>query len=78
MWLCQFNSSLKLIPRKFNSSTVSIYVLSIFIFSGFIIVFLLAVLKIIYLDLFTFRDNLFNLSHSLFFSSSVLNENSTF
>ena len=55
MWLCQFNYSLKLIPRKFYSSTLSIYVL-FFIFSGFIILFLLAVLKIIYLDLFTFRD----------------------
>ena len=78
MWLCQFNCSLKLIPRKLNSSTLSIYVLSIFIFSGFIILFLLAVLKIIYLDLFTFRDNLFNLSHSLILSSSVLIKNSTF
>ena len=67
-WLCQFNCLLKLIPRKLNSFTLSIYVLSIFIFSGFITVFILAVLKIIYLDLFTFKDNLFNLSHSLFFS----------
>ena len=66
MWLCQFNCSLKLIPRKINSSTLSIFVLSIFIFSGFIILFLLAVLNIIYLDLLTFRDNLLNLSHSLF------------
>ena len=66
-------------PRKFNSSTLSIYVLSIFfIFSGFIILFLLAILKIIYLDLFTFRDNSFNLSHSLILSSSVLIKNSTF
>ena len=78
MWLCQFNCSLKLIPRKLNSSTLSMYVLSIFIFSGFIILILLAVLKIIYLDLFTFRDNLFNLSHSLILSSSVLIKNSTF
>ena len=78
MWLCHFNCSLKLIPRKLNSSTVSIFVLSIFIFSGFIILFLLAILKIIYLDLFTFRDNLFNLSHSLILSSSVLITNSTF
>ena len=77
MRLCQFNCSLKRIPRKLNSSTLSIYVLSIFIFSGFIIVFLLAVLKIIYFDLFTFRYNLFNLSHSLI-SSSVLIKNSTF
>ena len=29
-------------------------------------------------DLFTFRDNLFNLSHSLILSSSVLIKNSTF
>ena len=78
MWLCQFNCSLKLIPRKLNSSTLSIYVLSIFIFSGFIILYLLAVLKIIYLDLFIFRDNLFNLSHSLILSSSLLIKNSTF
>ena len=78
MWLCQFNCSLKLIPRKLNSSTLSIYVLSIFIFSGFIILFLLAVLKIVYLDLFTFKDNLFNLSHSLILSSSVLIKNSTY
>ena len=54
------------------------YVLSIFIFSGFIILILLAVLKLIYLDLFTFRENLFNLSHSLILSSSVLIKNSTF
>ena len=54
-----------------NSSTLSIYALSTFIFSGFIIFFFLAVLKIIYLDLFTFRDNLFNLSHSLILSISV-------
>ena len=72
MWLCQFNCSLKLIPRKLNSSTLSIYVLSIFIFSGFIILFLLTVLKTICLDLSTFKDNLFNLSHSLILSSSVL------
>ena len=49
-----------------------------FIFSGFIILFLLAALKIIYLDLFTFKDNLFNLSHSLILSSSVLIKLSTF
>ena len=78
MWLYQFNCLLKLIPRKFNSSTLSIFVLSIFIFSGFIKLFLLLVLKIIYLDLFSFRDNLFNLSHSLILSSSVLIKNSTF
>ena len=35
-------------------------------------------MKIIYLDLFTFIDNLFNLSHSLILSSSVLIKNSTF
>ena len=78
MWLCQFNCSLKLSPRKCYSSTLSIFFLSIFRFGGFTILFLLAVLKIIYLDLFTFRDNLFNLSHSLISSSSVLIKNSTF
>ena len=31
-----------------------------------------------YLDLFTFRDNLLNLNHSLIFSSSVLIKNATF
>ena len=44
MWLCQFNCSLKRILRKLNSSE-SIFVLSIFIFGGFIILFLLAVLR---------------------------------
>ena len=48
-----------------------------FIFSGFIILFLLAVLKIIYLDLFTFKENIFNLSHSLILSSYVLIKTST-
>ena len=72
MWLCQFNCSLKLILRKLNSSTLSIFVLSIFIFSGFIILCFLAVLKIKYLDLFTFRNNFFNLSHSLILSTSLL------
>ena len=78
MWLCQFNCSLKYIPKKLNSSTLSIFALYIFIFRGFIILFLLAVLKIIYSDLFTFRDNQFNLSHLLILSSSVLIKNSTF
>ena len=37
MWLCQFNLSLKLSSMKLNSSTQFIFVLSIFICCGFII-----------------------------------------
>ena len=64
MWLCQFNCSLKLIPRKLNSSTLSIYVLSIFIFSGFIILFLLTVLKTICVAVWDYQShhNFFQLS----------------
>ena len=65
------------IPRKLNSNTVSIFVLSIFSKEE-VATFLLVVLKNIHLVLFTLRDNVFNFSHSLTLFNSILITNSAF
>ena len=57
----QFRCSSIIRPRKLNTYTLSIEISSIFISKGYNI--LLPVLNSMYLDLFTFKDSLFTLSH---------------
>ncbi len=70
MWLFQFKFSFIVRPRKMNSCTLSIFMLSIINSRDF--TFSFAVWNIIYLFFLSFRDNLFNFNQSLMLERAVL------
>ena len=76
IWFFQFKLSFRVKPRKLKSNTFSIGVPLMLNYK--LSTVLLIILCTINFDLFTFRDNLFILSQSLIFRSSLFISVSTF